>query len=236
VPTPATFRSRLAEFPGHYKTALKRGFVRDHRRDRISFLLLRFGHVDQGNDPKASTASNGYDLIGEGFGVGFNSVFTLIMSGPDGAIKTMAEFDPTSVVATPVGPGTTLGLISLKSVTSPQDARTTELVNTLHRSLLPLPLQNSTNHLYACSLTAIFADFTSDLSAQGLPGVVAGPPRRRAQLVQELTLVDLARPLRPGPDRLGHGLPLPHRQSHHPGLPPGPRPTRQARHHARIRR
>jgi hypothetical protein len=103
-----------------------------------------FGHADQSNDPKASTTRNGYDLIAQGFGVGYNSVLTLVVSGPDAetltaraadAIKTVADVDPTSVVATPVVPGTTLGFISLKSVTSPQDVRTTELVNTLRKSV-----------------------------------------------------------------------------------------------------
>ena len=40
----------------------------------IPFFSIRLGHADQGNDPAGSTTRKGYDLISQGFGVGFNSV------------------------------------------------------------------------------------------------------------------------------------------------------------------
>ena len=48
----------------------------------IPFFSMRMGHADQGNDPAGTTTRKGYDLIAQGFGVGYNSTLTLVVSGP----------------------------------------------------------------------------------------------------------------------------------------------------------
>jgi len=63
----------------------------------------------------------------------------------------------------------------------------------------------------------------------GLPGVVAVPTRRRAQLVQDQALAGLVGALVPGRVCLCDRLPLHHRQSDHPGLTARPEPVPQAR-------
>ena len=62
-----------------------------------------------------------------------------------------------------------------------------------------------------------------------LPGMVAVPARRGAQLVQDRPLLHPAGPLVTRRDRLGHSLPLAHRQSHHRDLPAPGAPARYAR-------
>ena len=64
---------------------------------------------------------------------------------------------------------------------------------------------------------------------QRLAGVIAMPARHRTQLVQDDALIRPARPPVAARDRLGHCLPLAHRQSHDQDLPAGRSPTRQAR-------
>ena len=59
--------------------------------------------------------------------------------------------------------------------------------------------------------------------------VVAVPARRRAQLVQDRALLRPASPLVTRRDRLGHCLPLAHRQSHHRDPPVPGAPAREAR-------
>ena len=49
----------------------------------IPFFAMRLGQADQGNDPSGSTTRNGYDLIAEGFGAGYNSTLSLVVSGPN---------------------------------------------------------------------------------------------------------------------------------------------------------
>jgi RND superfamily putative drug exporter len=53
-----------------------------------------------------------------------------------------------------------------KSVTSPQDSRTTDLVKNLRSNVLPPLYAHSQNHIYVYGVTAIFVDFAKVLSAK----------------------------------------------------------------------
>src|SRR5207248_103489 len=111
----------------------------------LPFFGMRLGHADQGNDRANTTTRKGYDLIAQGFGKGYNSTLTLVVSGNSApqtatkiaaAMKTVKDVDPNSVVTgKPLTP--TLNLISIKSTTSPQDKATTNLVNNLRKDVLP---------------------------------------------------------------------------------------------------
>jgi RND superfamily putative drug exporter len=141
----------------------------------IPFFSMRMGHADQGNDPASTTTRKGYDLIAEGFGVGYNSTLTLVVNGPNvqqlaekvgERVKTVPDVDPASV-RVPAKPITkTISLVSIKSSTSPQDEKTTELVNRLRDEVLP-PLYKSTpDHVYVYGQTAVYADFTHVLASK----------------------------------------------------------------------
>jgi putative drug exporter of the RND superfamily len=141
----------------------------------IPFFAMRLGSSDQGNDPKASTTRKGYDLIAQGFGPGYNSGLQLVISGPGAAdkaylgkvsehLKTVADVAPASVRAFPVARD--IALVTFKSSTSPQDARTTDLVKRLRSKELPPLYAGTPNHIYVYGITAIFVDFAKVLSAK----------------------------------------------------------------------
>jgi putative drug exporter of the RND superfamily len=141
----------------------------------IPFFSMRLGSSDQGNDPKSSTTRKGYDLIAKGFGPGYNSGLQLVVSGPSATekaflasvtdrLKTVPDVAPASVQSVPAG--SDIALITFKSQTSPQDAKTSKLVRTLRNDVLPPLYANSGNHIYVYGVTAIFEDFAKVLSAK----------------------------------------------------------------------
>ncbi|HEY0169226.1 MAG TPA: MMPL family transporter [Jatrophihabitans sp.] len=141
----------------------------------IPFFSIRLGSSDQGNDPKGSTTRAGYDLIAQGFGPGYNSGLQLVISGPQAAdaaflgrvsqtLAGVADVAPESVRALPVG--REIALVTFKSTTSPQDARTTDLVKKLRASVLPPLYAGTDNRVYVYGVTAIFVDFAKVLSAK----------------------------------------------------------------------
>jgi putative drug exporter of the RND superfamily len=150
----------------------------------IPFFSMRMGHADQGNDRASTTTRKGYDLISQGFGQGYNSTLTLVVSGNSApqtadkvstALRSVPNVNPSSVVpGKPLTP--TLELISFKSTTSPQDKKTTDLVNHLRSDVLPALYQGTSDHVYVYGQTAIYVDFAKVLSDK-LPlfiGVVVG--------------------------------------------------------------
>jgi RND superfamily putative drug exporter len=150
----------------------------------IPFFSMRMGHADQGNDRASTTTRKGYDLISQGFGQGYNSTLTLVVSGNSApqtadkvstALRSVPNVNPSSVVpGKPLTP--TLELISFKSTTSPQDKKTTDLVNHLRSDVLPALYKGTPDHVYVYGQTAIYVDFAKVLSDK-LPlfiGVVVG--------------------------------------------------------------
>jgi RND superfamily putative drug exporter len=141
----------------------------------VPFLSMRLGSSDQGNDPAGSTTRRGYDLIAQGFGPGYNSSLQLVVSGPGAVDKaflttvgqrlaTVADVAPASIQTIPTG--RQIALITFKSTTSPQNAKTTELVKNLRSQVLPPLYAGSQNHIYVYGVTAIFVDFAKVLSAK----------------------------------------------------------------------
>jgi RND superfamily putative drug exporter len=141
----------------------------------IPFLSMRMGHADQGNDPANTTTRKGYDLIAQGFGPGYNSGLTLVVDGPKAqslaqqvgsTLKTVPDVNPQSVFVLPKQLTPTLSLVSFKSTTSPQDAKTTDLVHHLRADVLPPLYKNTGDHVYVFGQTAIYVDFAHVLSSK----------------------------------------------------------------------
>jgi RND superfamily putative drug exporter len=141
----------------------------------VPFFSMRLGSSDQGNDPSGSTTRKGYDLIATGFGPGYNSSLQLVVDGPgvtdqaylatlSGALKHQSGIAPDSVHA--ISTGKNIALVTFKSTTSPQDAKTTDLVKNLRANVLPPLYQGTGNHVYVYGQTAIFVDFAKVLSAK----------------------------------------------------------------------
>jgi putative drug exporter of the RND superfamily len=141
----------------------------------IPFFSMGMGHADQGNDPAGTTTRKGYDLIAQGFGVGYNSTLTLVVNGPQvqataervaAAVRNVPNVDPTSVFVTPRPLTDRISLVSIKSITSPQDAKTTQLVRTLRSDVLPAIYRGTPDHVYVYGQTAVYTDFTHVLSSK----------------------------------------------------------------------
>jgi RND superfamily putative drug exporter len=141
----------------------------------VPFFSMRLGHADQGNDPANTTTRKGYDLIAQGFGPGYNSTLTLVVHGDHaqqtaqaiaGRLPQVTDVDPHSVFVPPEGLTPRLSLVMFKSVTSPQDARTTDLVHHLRKDVVPPAAQQSGDQVYVYGHTAVYVDFAHVLSAK----------------------------------------------------------------------
>jgi putative drug exporter of the RND superfamily len=141
----------------------------------LPFFSMRLGAGDQGNDPKGTTTRTGYDLIAQGFGVGYNSTLEAVVNGPGAtdpayltkvsdALQSTPGVDPTSVHAVPLN--SAVAFVSFKSTTSPQDAKTYALVKNLRANVLPKVYSGTTDHIYVFGDTAIQVDFAKVLAAK----------------------------------------------------------------------
>jgi RND superfamily putative drug exporter len=149
----------------------------------IPVLSLRLGSTDQGSDPASTTTRKAYDLLAKGFGPGFNGPLQLVAKVDKPG--QLAQFDkvvsaagktPDVVTTSPaqvVGGGVATAQVVPKG--SPQDASTTDLLNTLRDHVIPAAAHGRVDVLVS-GQTAIFADFAGVLSSK-LPlfiGVVVG--------------------------------------------------------------
>ncbi|BBC32750.1 Export protein [Streptomyces graminofaciens] len=148
-------------------------------------LGLRLGTSDQGNDPKTSTTRQAYDLLADGFGPGVNGPLTLVTEVDGAADKlaldnidaTLRATEGVSAV-TPVtfnSAGDTAYLTVVPD-SSPQSARTSDLVERLRGEVLPRAETGTSLDLRVGGVTAGYDDF-ADVIVGKLPlfvGVVIG--------------------------------------------------------------
>ncbi|MET0817253.1 MAG: MMPL family transporter, partial [Solirubrobacteraceae bacterium] len=144
------------------------------------FASLRLGQPDDGNDRAGSTTRTAYDTLAEGFGPGFNGPLLLAASGPeggDGALRqgrAAVAADPgvaavSEAQRNPAGDAATLTVIPR---TSPQDARTSELVTRLRQDVLPAAVAGTGVSVHVGGATATFEDL-ADRIAERLPLFIA---------------------------------------------------------------
>lgn len=148
----------------------------------IPLLGMRLGHADESNFPDDSSTKRAYNLLVDGFGVGFNGPLLLVADLPEG-------FDPAQLdqVVAAIQPGGEAGSNGVAFVspaivsengraafwnviptTGPQDAATTSLVNRIRDDVLP-PIEESTGAtIHVSGPTAVNVDFTNYL-AERLP-------------------------------------------------------------------
>jgi putative drug exporter of the RND superfamily len=140
------------------------------------FTGLRLGQPDDGNDRAGSTTRQAYDTLATGFGAGFNGPLVLAASVPAGdeaaleQVRDAVAADP-GVAAVPparfneAGDAATLTVIP---ATSPQDERTTELVERLRDRVIPQATRGTGVDVHVGGATATFQDL-SDKIASRLP-------------------------------------------------------------------
>ena len=149
----------------------------------IPLLSIQTGHVSDGADPTSYTDKQAYDLITEGFGVGYNGPFTIVVdtgsnAGADTSLaqKVQSALASTAGVAkaTPLSP-TPNGVLLTGTViptTGPQDQATTNLYNTLVNTTLPQALAGTGFKGYVTGQQAAQTDFDQQVTDQ-LPIIIA---------------------------------------------------------------
>ncbi|MDA1001762.1 MAG: MMPL family transporter [Chloroflexi bacterium] len=143
-------------------------------------LSLRMGFSDEGNFGEDTTTRRAYDMLGAGFGPGFNGplLVTLVLGQPSDRDAVAAVHD--AIASAPgvanVGPplpsdraqpaSAAAYLIQVIPTTSPQDRATDELVELLRRSAVPSAVAGSTLAVSVTGNVAVGVDFTSYLSGR----------------------------------------------------------------------
>jgi len=146
------------------------------------FASLRLGQPDDGNDRAGTTTREAYDRLAEGFGPGFNGPLVLAASVPEGGDgkATLARVE-SAVARTPdvaaVSPAQLnrsgdAATITVIPKSSPQDERTSALVERLRDNVLPAATAGTGVEVYVGGATAIFEDL-ADKIASRLPVFIA---------------------------------------------------------------
>jgi RND superfamily putative drug exporter len=150
-------------------------------------LALRLGQPDDGTRATSMTQRVAYDRLAEGFGPGFNGPLVIAVALPadqaaaDEALSKLeasAKAAPgVAAVAAPVkNPRGDAATITVIPRTSPQDAATSTLVDTLRTQVVPAATRDTGAQAHVGGATATFDDMANRVSER-LPlfiGVVVG--------------------------------------------------------------
>jgi putative drug exporter of the RND superfamily len=146
------------------------------------FASLRLGQPDDGNDRASSTTRLAYDRLAEGFGAGFNGPLVLAAKLPaDGdngpTLKRIESAvaktrDVAAVSPAQLNEQGDAATISVIPKSSPQDARTSQLVDRLRDDVLPRATADTGAEVYVGGATAIFEDLADKIAGR-LPVFIA---------------------------------------------------------------
>jgi putative drug exporter of the RND superfamily len=148
----------------------------------LPFASLRLGQPDDGNDSRGSTTRIAYDRLAEGFGPGFNGPLVLAATTPgDGSGQSTLNRIERAVAAHPdvafvsppeLSPDGDAAVLNVIPKSSPQDERTSELVDRLRDDVLPGATRGSNVNVYVGGATATLEDL-ADKIANRLPIFIA---------------------------------------------------------------
>nr|WP_203690996.1 MMPL family transporter [Streptomyces sp. SID12488] len=182
---PTGFAARWSVFVERHPKALGAAALVVIALLALPTLSLHLGTSDQGNNPKATTTRQAYDLLADGFGPGVNGPLTLVTPVSDAEDKLVldnlaATLRTTEGVASssPVtysADGST-GYLTVVPESAPQSARTSDLVERLRGTVLPRAETGTSLDLHVGGVTASYDDF-ADVIVGKLPlfvGVVIG--------------------------------------------------------------
>jgi RND superfamily putative drug exporter len=149
----------------------------------IPLFSINLGHIDDGADPSSFTDKRAYDLVAQGFGVGANGSFTVVVDTRH-ATQSQEQIAKNLQAALAAEKGvarvSTLepsqnGAILLGTVvpsTSPQEKATASLFSRLVETTLPGSLAGTGAHGYVTGNLATQLQFRDRLTAR-LPAVIA---------------------------------------------------------------
>lgn len=144
---------------------------------------MRLGQPDDANQPKDRTQRQAYDQLAAGFGEGFSGPLLLAVGNPDGdklqqsQLTAMGdEFKKVPGVAN-VAPAQMnesgdAAIIRVTPTTSPQDDKTSDLVERLRDDVVPAATAQNGLDVFVGGQTAGFEDFSSKISSR-LPIFIA---------------------------------------------------------------
>jgi RND superfamily putative drug exporter len=152
----------------------------------VPVFSMHLGFADAGNDAPTSTTRKAYDLMAEGYGPGTNGAFQVVLDAGSGEIPettldtlstALADEPGVASVDEPVrNEADSLAILTLTPTTSPQDARTSDLLEHLREDTMPAAVDGADVEVSITGSTAITADVSSRLQ-QRMPwflGAVIG--------------------------------------------------------------
>lgn len=140
---------------------------------------LRLGQPDDGNQPQSKTQRVAYDQLSAAFGPGSNGPLLLAVDTPQSDPATAGQLAQlrqavqrtdgvTTVTPAMPSPDGEMATITVIPDSSPQDRRTSELLETLRGEVIPAATRGTPLNVYVGGNTAGFEDF-SDKVASRLP-------------------------------------------------------------------
>ena len=143
-------------------------------------LSLQLGFADEGNYPEETTTRRAYDLLGEGFGPGFNGPL-LVTAEPrtegDRAViePLVATLSATDGIASVNGPlpsdfanpaNAAAYIVQVYPETAPQDPATADLVDRLRSEVIAAAIEGSTLAVNVTGFVPLGVDFTDYLATR----------------------------------------------------------------------
>jgi putative drug exporter of the RND superfamily len=144
-------------------------------------LSLQVGTSDAGNNAPGTSTRQAYDLLGQGFGDGFNGPLQVVAQLPqsgDGdalgqVVSAVRDTDGVASVSQPqLNSDGTTAVFSAYSSAAPQDEATTDLVNQLRDDVLPGVERSTSTTVLVGGPTANDVDFVETLTSK-LPLFIA---------------------------------------------------------------
>jgi putative drug exporter of the RND superfamily len=139
----------------------------------IPVFSMHLGFADAGNDAKDSTTRKSYDLMADGYGAGTNGPLQVVLDTdgeriPEGTVKEVAnalenQAGVASVDAPVANEAGDIAIITVVPTTSPQDAATSDLLESIREDTLPAALDGSDVEASVTGSTALTDDVSSRL-------------------------------------------------------------------------
>ncbi len=139
----------------------------------IPVFSMHLGFADAGNDAKDSTTRKSYDLMADGYGAGTNGPLQVVLDTdgeriPEGTINEVAnalenQAGVASVDAPVANEAGDIAIITVVPTTSPQDAATSDLLESIREDTLPAALDGSDVEASVTGSTALTDDVSSRL-------------------------------------------------------------------------
>jgi putative drug exporter of the RND superfamily len=148
----------------------------------VPFASLRLGQPDDGNDRAGSTTRVAYDRLAEGFGPGFNGPLVLAATTPEDGSGTTTlnriqqavakDRDVAFISPAQPSPSGNAAVLNVIPKSSPQDERTSALVDRLRDDVLPGATRGSQVQVYVGGATATLQDLADKIAGR-LPIFIA---------------------------------------------------------------